>query len=243
MEMRTPEILLETEDFIAVNKPAGLITHSDGRTQEPSLAGWLASEIPTQRNIGVPWISPQGEVVDIAGLVHRLDRTTSGVLIAAKSNENFAFMRKQFSERKVRKLYRALVQGELSHRGVIAAEIVRSSEPPKRWYARPCDMSHPRAAVTEWNSLTVLQLEEGIISYLNVFPKTGRTHQIRVHLASVGHPIVGDERYGEERSERFGFSRPALHAFSIVFQDSSGKSYSVEAALPEDFKRISALPC
>lgn len=213
-----PRILGETGEVIAILKPAGLITHRDGRTDEPSLAEWLAEERPDQRGVGEAWVSPQGERIEVNGIVHRLDRATSGVLLAAKSDEMFRYLRGEFQARRVVKTYRAIVHGCMdAEEGRIVAEIVRTSEPPRRWEARPCDEDDRRAAVTEWRSLRELQDGESgaVASELTVRPLTGRTHQIRVHLASIEHPLVGDSLYGAPAQPSFGFTRPALHAERI----------------------------
>ncbi len=231
-------VIAETDDVLVVNKPAGLIVHSDGRTQEPTLAEWILREYPSLANVGEPWLSPQGESVPCPGIVHRLDRTTSGVMLLAKTTEAYSYLKNEFKERRVEKIYHAFVYGHMeSPDGKIVAEIIRSSEPPKRWYARGCDETDKRAAITEWRLLKRLtdpETEESA-SYLEVRPKTGRTHQIRVHLASTLHPLVADHLYAPERKPILGFSRAALHAFSIsvVLQ---GKREIFLAPLPDDFR-------
>lgn len=232
-----PDILADIDDILAVNKPAGLIVHSDGRTHEPSLAEWLIEQFPTQAGIGEPWVSPQGESVRIAGLVHRLDRTTSGVLLAAKTPDIFAYLKGEFKARRVEKTYRALVYGHVeADSGRIVAEIMRSSEPPKRWDARPCDEGDIRAAITNWRVLKRFDISGEPVSYLELSPKTGRTHQLRVHLSSVGYPIVADHLYASGRPD-LGLVRPMLHAYSISIVLPNGKRRDFLAPLPDDFVR------
>jgi len=227
-----PQVLSENEWLIAIDKPAGLIVHSDGRTEEPSLAEWIAENYPAHRGIGGDWVSPQGEHVPLNGLVHRLDRSTSGVVIAAKTQEAYDYLKKEFKERHVEKKYLAFVYGTPTEsQGTIIAEIMRSSEKPKRWYARPCDADDPRAAITDWK--VVEKKDEATL--LEVTPKTGRTHQIRVHLSSIGHPIIADHLYAAEREAILGFKRPALHAKSITLVLPDGKYETYEAPVPEDF--------
>ncbi len=235
-----PTVIFENEHIIALNKSAGLIVHSDGRTVEPSVAEWIGEQYPYMKGIGEPWISPQGEVVLINGLVHRLDRTTTGVLVAAKNNEVFAYLRTVFTERRVSKVYRAIVYGHLeNNEGTIVAEIARTSTIPKKWCAVPCEESHKRAAITTWKVLSRGTDEQGnAYTYVEVYPKTGRTHQIRVHFAFVGHPLVADHLYATDHKAMLGFTRPALHAYSISFPLSSGEHMTLKAPLPPDFERV-----
>lgn len=229
----------ETDEILALNKPAGLIVHSDGRTHEPSLADWILQEYPDLANVGEPWISPQGERVLLAGIVHRLDRGTSGIVLVAKNPEMYAYLKNEFKERRIEKVYRAFVYGHMEQKeGKIIAEIARSSEPPRRWYAKQCDENNKRAAITEWKLLKCMfdpQAGEPV-SYIEIRPKTGRTHQIRVHFASVLHPIVADHLYAPECASLFGFDRPALHAFRISFKLPSGERQTFTAPLPSDFE-------
>lgn len=230
-------VIAENEYLVALDKPAGLIVHSDGRTIEPSVAEWLAAQYPALQKVGEPWVSPQGESVRICGLIHRLDRSTSGVLVAAKTQAVFDHLRAEFKARRVEKSYRALVYGHLADdSGRIVAEIARSATPPKHWYAKPCDATHIRAAITEWRVIARGTSADGVpYTYLDIHPQTGRTHQIRVHLASIGHPIVGDYLYAPDRAPILGFRRPALHAHSIAFALPDGERATYEAPVPEDF--------
>ena len=236
--MTVPRILFETNELLVLDKPAGLIVHSDGRTIEPSVAEWVLVHYPALAGVGVPWTSPQGEVVPLPGIVHRLDRTTSGVMLIAKTNEMYAYLKKQFKERRVDKTYLAYVYGRMEEEeGEIVAEIVRSSDHPKRWVARPIDKSNKRAAITKWSMLQRTEdLQTGApISFLEIKPETGRTHQIRVHLASIGHPIVADHLYADGCLPLLDFQRPALHADSLSLAI-GGQSRTFRAELPEDFR-------
>ena len=137
----------------------------------------------------------------------------------------------------MRKTYLAYVHGHIAESGEVVAEIARSTEAPKRWYAKPCERTHPRAAITEWRLVKHLAAEGGEpVSLIEVQPKTGRTHQIRVHLASIGHPIVADTLYGSGEA-LLGFKRLALHALCIELV-LRGEPFSFEALPPEDFARI-----
>ncbi len=241
----TPTILFENDDILVVNKPAGLIVHSDGRTVEDSLAQWVAREFPALRGVGEAWVSPQGESVPLSGIVHRLDRTTSGVVLIAKNDEVYAYLKNEFRERRVEKIYRAYVYGHMEKdAGTIVAEIVRSNERPKRWYARPTTSDDKRAAITEWRVLSTnatklrlwgsdKEVDPLPVSLLELRPKTGRTHQLRVHLASIGHPVVSDHLYAPDKPQLLGLHRVALHAYSISLTLPSGEHSTFIAHSPD----------
>lgn len=228
-----PSVISETGDVLVLNKPAGLIVHSDGRTVEPSVAEWVAEKYPALASVGEPWVSPQGESVRVCGVVHRLDRTTSGVLLVAKTPEMFSYLKGEFKARRIEKTYHALVYGNVEgESGRIVAEIARTGTAPKRWYAKPREQNHPRAAITDWRVLKRFETDGEPVTYLELSPKTGRTHQLRVHLASIGHPIVGDHLYAPEKPALFGFTRPALHAYGVSLSI-EGQSHTFTAPLPE----------
>ena len=232
-------ILYEDENVLVIHKPAGLIVHSDGRTEEPSVAEWVLKTHPYMDVVGEPWTSPQGEVVRRPGIVHRLDRTTSGVMILAKTQATYEFLKKQFQERDIEKVYRTMVYGHPNaNEGVVEAEIVRIRSVPPRWgVARAGEIRNHRAAITAWKVLsrgTDPETKEKV-AYLEVRPKTGRTHQIRVHLKYLNHPVVCDPLYAKGRPCLLGFSRPALHALSLTLSLPSGERRAFEAPLPPDF--------
>jgi 23S rRNA pseudouridine1911/1915/1917 synthase len=234
-----PGVLYEDNDVLVLHKPAGLIVHSDGRTEEHSVAAWVLQKYPDLKDVGEPWTSPQGEVVPRPGIVHRLDRDTSGVMILAKTPEAYTYLKEQFQNRTTEKTYRAFVYGHPSQEsGVIEAEIVRVRAVPPRWgVARTGEEKKHRAAITHWNVLKrgVDPKTEEKVSYMEVEPKTGRTHQIRVHLKHINHPVVCDRLYASGRPVVLGFSRQALHAFSLSIELPSGVRHSFEAPLPLDF--------
>ena len=233
-------VLYEDQDVLVINKPAGLIVHSDGRTEEPSVAEWVLKHYPALTEVGEPWTSPQGQVIARPGIVHRLDRGTSGVMILAKTPEAYAFLKNQFQERETEKSYRAFVYGHPSRdQGIIEAEIVRIRSTPPRWgIAREGEEKKHRAAVTEWKVLSRGEDPETRekVAFMEARPKTGRTHQIRVHMKYLNHPVVCDPLYAKGRPCLLGFTRPALHAFSLAITLPSGERKTFEASLPQDFE-------
>lgn len=234
-----PEIIFENDDVLVINKPAGLIVHSDGRTEEHSVAEWVSERYPAMQGVGEPWTSPQGAIIDRPGIVHRLDRTTSGVMILAKTPAAHAFLKAQFQERETEKEYRAYVYGHMKEgQGVIDSEIVRIPSSPPRWGVARDGGKPGRAAVTAWETLARgADSETGEeVSYLSIKPKTGRTHQIRVHLQSVHRPVVADHLYAKGKPQLLGFARPALHAFRLSITLPSGERKTFEAPFPADLK-------
>lgn len=231
-------IIYEDDDVVVINKPAGLIVHFDGRNVEPSVADWVLEKYPEASEVGEDGVSPQGVHISRPGIVHRLDRTTSGVMIIVKTQEAHAFVKQQFQSRTTEKKYVTFVYGHpKADKGVIDSEIGRTKKKPRKWTSLPGKSGTLRSAVTEWevlNRMIDTETDEPV-TYLSTSPKTGRTHQIRVHLKAIHHPIVCDHIYAPKRQCLLGFNRPALHAQSISFELPSGEKKTFEAPLPEDF--------
>jgi 23S rRNA pseudouridine1911/1915/1917 synthase len=228
------EILYKDNDLLVINKPAGLITHPDGRTEEPSLSSWLAENFPETKKVGEPIFSPTGEKIGRPGIVHRLDRETSGAIIVARNQKAFEFLKKQFQGREVRKLYHIFVWGELKNEeGKIDRPIGRSRSDPRLWSAQRGARGTLREALTMYR---VLWRGQGI-SFVETEPKTGRTHQIRVHFKALNYPVVCDKLYSPKRGCALGFTRAALHSRKIEFKNLAGEIVSVVAPYPEDFKK------
>lgn len=227
------EVLYEDPHVLVVNKPAGLVVHSDGRTQEPTLTQWALHYYPPLRGVGEPLVLSDGRVIDRPGIVHRLDRETSGVLVLAKDQETFLWLKHQFQNRDVEKVYNAFVYGVLKEpQGIIDRPIGKSRSDFRRWSAQPGARGELREAVTEYRVLAASRA----FSFLEVVPKTGRTHQIRVHLKAVHHPVVCDTLYAPKQPCALGFGRLALHARELAVPLPSGQLKRIEAALPPDFE-------
>lgn len=246
-----PSIVYEDDAILAVNKPAGLGVHEDGRTDTVTLCDWVRSSRPGMVGVGEPMRLQNGTVIDRPGVVHRLDRDTSGILILAKTQEAFLFLKEQFKARTMEKHYRALVWGELKEpHGTINKPIGRSRKDFRLWSAGPDAGGQLREAITRYTVLGIVPSSRFPVtsnlqpptsfSYLDLEPKTGRTHQIRVHLKAVGHPIVGDTRYAPKKPAALGFERMALHAYSLALNHPNGSRIVVEAPLPKDFVRAGA---
>lgn len=229
-------ILLETPDFLVINKPAGLRTHGDGKSNVPTVVDWILKERPEIVGVGENMES-NGVVIERPGIVHRLDEETSGVLVIAKTNESFAYLKQQFKDRKVHKEYRAFVWGHFKEaQGIVDVAIGRSSGDFRRWQAGRGTRGEVREALTKWES--VVQFEEAgeSFSFVHLWPKTGRTHQLRVHMKYLQRPIVSDSLYAPTKPPSLGFTRVALHARSIVFTGQNGEEVTVTAPYPLDFE-------
>jgi 23S rRNA pseudouridine1911/1915/1917 synthase len=234
--MKIP-ILYEDKDVVVINKPAGLIVHPDGKTKEKTLVDWILKEYPKTEKVGESIILNDGTEILRPGIVHRIDKDTTGVLIIAKTKKSYEFLKEQFKDRKVHKIYNAFIYGELKEeRGMINRPIGRSPSDFRKWSSTRGARGEMREAVTYFK---VLKFKDGI-SFIEAMPKTGRTHQIRVHFTALNHPILQDELYAQkfylEKENQLGFKRLALHARQIEITIPSGKEIKVIAPYPEDFE-------
>ena len=234
-----PTVLYEDKDVLAINKPAGLVVHSDGlpaqagKTKEKTLVDWILKKYPKIKKIGEPSQSQKGEMIYRPGIVHRLDRETSGVMLIAKNEKSFQNLKKQFQEHKIKKTYHTFVFGEIkNNKGTINRPIGRSNKDFRMWSAQRGAKGELREAVTDYK---VLNRAKGY-SFVEVSPKTGRTHQIRVHFKAINYPLVSDSLYAPKRENTLGFKRLALHSYEITFVDTKGKLHTVSAPYPSDFK-------
>lgn len=234
----SPTVIYEDENIVVINKPAGLVVHGDGRTKESTVADWLVEEYPEIKEVGEPWETEKGEIIARPGIVHRLDRETSGVMVIAKTQESFAFLKEQFQERAIQKTYRAFAYDSFKEsEGGIDRPIGKSKTDFRKWSAQPGSRGLQREAHTVWEVLQTVEEKGKVYSYLNLTPTTGRTHQLRVHLKAIHHPIVCDALYAPKRACALGFERLALHAYSITIPSPEGGVKTFEAPLPLDFKK------
>ena len=224
------EIIFEDKNVIAINKPAGMQVHPDFHEKNNTLVNGLVAKFPEIKNVGDPSTS-SWQVNMRPGIVHRLDKDTSGVIIIARNQNTFEELKKKFKNREIEKKYWAIVYGKLEKKeGIINKPLARSTTYKKQVIAGKKTETKIREAVTIYKVLK----EWDNFSLLEVTPKTGRMHQIRVHLTSIGHPIVGDKIYKEKHSKSAEVPRQMLHAKNLSF-DLTGKRYSFQAELPDDF--------
>ena len=235
-------VIYQDNDIIVVNKPAGIAVHKGVAEKGETLADWLIEKFPEMKKVGDnPELRP--------GIVHRLDKDTSGVLVAARNQKSFEFLKNQFQKREVVKKYLALVEGELKNdNGTIDLPIGRSRSDFRKKLASDSAKGELREAVTEYKVLERFGNVEHSMSNIGhpytlveAYPKTGRTHQIRVHFKAIGHPIVCDSLYGGKRMTcPYGLARHFLHANFLEFISPSGARLKLEADLPEDLEKALA---
>jgi 23S rRNA pseudouridine1911/1915/1917 synthase len=227
------KIIYEDENIIAIDKPAGISVHpTAGKKQNNTIANALLAYYPAIANVGDPSTS-SGQADLRPGIVHRLDKDTSGIMVVAKNQKTFDWLKKQFAERKVEKKYIALAYGRIKNKkGVISKSIGKTKDFRKRTIA---PVKEQKEAITyykilrHYNSFTLVDLQ----------PKTGRTHQIRVHLASIGHPIAGDKLYSFKNQKMPpDLKRQFLHASHLKFSLPNGKIVELKSELPEDLQKI-----
>jgi len=214
------DILYQDEDLAVVVKPRGMVTHPAAGHAEGTLVNALMHHLDSLGGIG-------GELRP--GIVHRLDKDTSGLMIVAKRDESQMALSGMLSERKIEKHYRALVEGRMKESsGRVELPIGRSKKDRKKMAVDP----EGREAVTEWKVLA----EGRECTLLDVHILTGRTHQIRVHMKAIQHPVCGDPLYGWERGARV--PGLMLHAYSLRFvHPGTGEKLFFTAPLPEDFQQ------
>jgi 23S rRNA pseudouridine1911/1915/1917 synthase len=235
------EIVYEDADLAVVNKPAGMMVHAgSGATEDARNRGTLVNALLHYLNE----LSSAGGPLR-PGIVHRLDKQTSGLIVVAKNDGTHARLSSMFSRRQVRKLYLALVQGDLpQERGTVNAPISRDVVRRTRMTTR---REGGRGAVSHWEVLRRIRGPYGSFTLVSVRIETGRTHQIRVHMASLGHPVVGDTLYGAASAvaplagtgglPRLVLPRNFLHAAELEFaHPGSGERLTLVSNLPADLK-------
>ncbi len=215
------DIIYEDQDIIVVNKQAGMVVHPGPGHPDNTLVNGLLYHCQSLAKVGEP---------SRPGIVHRLDKGTSGVMVVAKTNQSYQKLVKQFKERMVSKTYFAIVHGGFEEKeGLIDMPIGRDRIHRKKMTVTS---KNGKPSVTEF---IVKKVIDGY-SLLEITPETGRTHQIRVHLARIGHPILGDSKYGR-KSEKLAVERFMLHASSIKFKHpTTRRKVEFKAPLPSDFK-------
>lgn len=223
----TIPIIHEDRDIIVINKPAGIVVHPGQGHEQQSVVAWALEHYPPIVDVGDDPARP--------GVVHRLDKDTSGVLLLAKNQPTYEHLKAQFQRRRAHKEYLALVFGTPGEpKGRVNRALLRSKRNPLR---RTIDAAG-KEAITEWRREETFGKDYAL---LRVFPLTGRTHQIRVHLHFLGFPIVGDVLYTYKRQRSpQGVHRQLLHAEKLTITLPSGKRVTYTAPLAADFEAVLA---
>lgn len=223
------EVLSETDEYVVINKPAGVVMHPAPGWGGPTLVDWLLEKYPK--------IAKVGEDPNRPGIVHRLDREVSGLVVITKTQDSFDNLKRQFMDRSIRKYYRALAHGVISKdHGEINFRIERSSQGYKM-AAKPENQSGLRA-------ITEFDVEKRFVNYtlLKLRIKTGRTHQIRAHLSAYGYPVVGDDLYANARlkalNAKLKLGRIFLVATDLEFSNLKDEKISFSLPLPADLQEV-----
>lgn len=221
-------VIFEDENFLIINKPSGLVVHPFDNSSEMTLVDYLKKSHPDIFTVADNSFTLQnGETVHLGGIVHKLDRETSGVMVIAKNETTFSELKKAFLEHTTKKVYLALVEGN------IEADSLRINAPlgrNKKSYKQVAFPENPRGELREAvTDLTVI-LRNNKLTLVKLEPHTGRTHQLRAHMTHIEHPIVGDIAYGSTVEA----SRIMLHAQNLTFI-LGNKQHSFEAPLPKEF--------
>lgn len=234
------QILKDEKNYLIINKPAGLIVHGGVSIKEPTLVDWLLEKYPELKEVGENPIRP--------AIVHRLDKEASGLMIIPKNNEAFKYFKEQFKSRKIKKEYFALVFGSLDKdEDLIDFPIKRSSQGHKMACIPKTNknldgqedlskkkisnraMGNVKALETSRQAITEYSIIKRLINYtlIKVKIKTGRTHQIRVHFSAYGHPLVGDNLYGNRKGKvknsKINLGRIFLMSSLLGFYDQAGE--------------------
>jgi 23S rRNA pseudouridine1911/1915/1917 synthase len=240
-----PEIIFENEDYLILNKPAGLIVHGGPGIEGKTLCDFLISHYPPIKTVG--------EDPNRPGIVHRLDKEASGLMVVAKNQKSFNYFKKQFQDRKIVKEYTALAYGQIAKDEETINFAIKRSKDGYRMVSLPnssqkiTDKKKPtnrdyglmKALTGSKEALTELNVEHRFINYtlLKVKIKTGRTHQIRVHLFAYGHPLVGDNLYftfkTKIKNQKINLNRIFLVATALSFIDQNKVRQNFNISLPD----------
>lgn len=219
------DIIFENDDFLIINKPAGLLVHPAEGQEDPTLVGQLINHLPDIKKVGEDSLRP--------GIVHRLDKKVSGLMVIAKNQKTFDNLKQQFKNHKIKKEYLALVKGKLKKlEGIINFPIGRSKE--GGFVARPKE-GEGKTALTKYELIK----NKKNYSLLKIRTITGRTHQIRLHLKAIGYPVVGDKLYkNKKEKEKIQLDRLFLHSALLGFFDKEKKWHEFTSNLPSNLEEI-----
>ena len=243
-----PEIIFEDKNYLVINKPAGLAVHAGGNLKEKTLADFLIERYPKIKEVGDDPIRP--------GIVHRLDKDVSGLMVIALTNKSFENLKEQFKTREINKNYLALVYGKVSKENDIINFPIKRSRDGYKMAALPLnteelltrhtpknrDQGNIAGVFSSKEAITEFKIIKRLINYtyLDVKIKTGRTHQIRVHFFAYGHPLVGDTLYNTKKTkfknQKLNLGRVFLVAYKLSFMDLNGEKKEFKIGLPKELE-------
>jgi 23S rRNA pseudouridine1911/1915/1917 synthase len=230
-------ILFEDVAFLAINKPVGVVVNRAESVKGETIQDWV------EKNAKCPMLNDQSnagsEFCMRSGIVHRIDKETTGILLIAKTLESFIELQRQFKERVISKTYMAIVHGELVPKeGEVRAPVGRLPWNRERFGIVPGG----KESVTKYAAIKTIEKDGEKLTLVSVHPETGRTHQIRVHMKYMNHPLLGDYLYAgrkTSRDDREWATRVMLHAWKIVLHHpTTGETLAIEAPIPDDMNRI-----
>lgn len=220
-------VIFEDENILVLNKPSGIVVHPFDFSTEETLLDFLKEYSPSIFSIPNEITLQDTRVIKLGGIVHKLDRDTSGILVIAKNQETFNDLKKQFREHTLKKQYIALVEGTLEENSfIIDAPLGRN----KKDYKQVANPTNPRGELRDATTAVEVHNRLSATTLVQLSPLTGRTHQLRAHMTFIGHPIVGDKAYGSTIDS----NRIMLHAQSLTFT-LDAKEYSFKAEIPQEF--------
>lgn len=232
------QIIYEDNNILVIDKPAGVVVHEGAGETGETLADFVVRKYPEMKKL--VWDDPARP-----GIVHRLDKETSGIIIVAKNPATQKFLQRQFHDREVNKTYLALVLGKVSPSvGEISTTIRR--DPSQRKKMSVSYLGEGKSATTFYKAKKyypyLIKNKSLILTLLEVMPKTGRMHQIRVHLKHKSWPVIGDQTYSTKESKKISkeleANRQFLHAYKIKFKLPTGKLLEIRSELPDDLSKI-----
>jgi 23S rRNA pseudouridine1911/1915/1917 synthase len=230
------DILFEDENMLVINKPSGIVVHPFDHSTEETLVDFLQEYSPVVFSIENPVTLQDGRTINLGGIVHKLDRDTSGAMVIAKTKDVFDELKNQFRNHTAQKTYLALVEGRIdlwpSHEPadsgpfIIDAPLGRN----KKEYKQSVNPKNPRGELRDAVTEVLVRMRNENTTLVELQPKTGRTHQLRAHMSHIGHSIVGDKAYGSNMES----PRIMLHAKSLTIVI-GGETFNFEAPTPPSF--------
>ncbi|MFZ2024927.1 MAG: RluA family pseudouridine synthase [Microgenomates group bacterium] len=231
-------IIYEDAAFLAINKPVGVVVNRAESVKGETIQDWMEQQYPIFRHVTDESVE-QAAFVDRSGVVHRIDKETTGILLIAKTLSSFIELQRQFKERVIQKTYLAIIHGELlPAEGEVRAPVGRLPWNRERFGIVPGG----KESVTKYSAIKTIEKDGEKLTLVSVHPETGRTHQIRVHMKYINHPLLGDYLYAgrkTSRDDREWANRVMLHAWKITLQHpTTTETLAIEAPIPDDMNRI-----